>query len=406
MNPFPVVRATIQRHWASFALFSAIIGIAIAIGVILSAGERGFRRASARAADKFDVLVAAPGSQTDVVFSAIYLRPGTVPLLNDKVLALALAEKQAKFAAPIAFGDNHQGAPIIGTIAPFVEHLSDGLSEGRAFTNETEAVVGAFSPLAIGASFKPEHGAEHHQSQDGAADDDAEIHDIEIKIVGRMKATGTPWDRAIVVPVEQVWRTHSLPNGHRPGESRIGVPFDPEYLSSVPVIVMHPESVVAAYKLRGAFRTPESMAFFPAEVLIQLYGILGNIQSLLAAMSMASQFLVLLALLGGIIAVLSLSRRQFAVLRVLGAPRAYIMLCVWSYVALIIIAGCLLGLALGAAGLSLSSQWLGSLTGIAITPAIGWNELRIALLVSGIGFLLALYPAISVASRRPLDGLQ
>ena len=349
MNPLPILRATIARHWTYFALFATIIAVAIALGVVLSAEERSFRLSSARAADKFDVLIAAPGSQTDVVMTAIYLRPGTVPLMSETVLAAAFHEKNNRFAAPIAFGDNHDGAPIVGTIAAFVDHLSGGLAEGRIFETETEAVIGAASPLKLGETFKPEHGMEHHASARDA-DTDAEEHDIEIRVVGRMKPTGTPWDKAIAVPVEQVWRTHSLPAGHAPGDVRIGPPFDDKYLSGVPAVVMRPDSIIAAYRLRGKFKTADSMSFFPAEVLVQLYGILGQVETLVRSLSLASYALVLLALMGGVFAILSLNRRQFAVLRVLGAPRGYIILCVWSYIASILIIGAVAGVILGAVG--------------------------------------------------------
>ena len=36
-------------------------------------------------------------------------------------------------------------------------------------------------------------------------------------IVGRMRPTGTPWDRAIVVPIEYNWSVHGLGTGHAGG---------------------------------------------------------------------------------------------------------------------------------------------------------------------------------------------
>ncbi len=421
MNPFPIVRATVSRHWAAFILFTLIVSVAVAIGIAISAQERALRSASARAADKFDVLLAAPGSQLDVVLTAIYLRPGTVPLLEPAAFAAALNDPRVKFAAPVAFGDSYRGAPIIGTIPDFVTHLSGGLAEGSLFATETEAVIGAASRLKVGDVFKPSHGlapAGHpfaqnghgEKSADGKAaheddDDDHPEHDINIRVTGRMKPTGTPWDRAILVPVEQVWRTHSLPNGHAPGDARIGPPFQLDQLSPVPVVVIKPVSVGGAYALRGAYRTSSSMAFFPAEVLVQLYNIMGNIQSLLSALSLAAQALVILALLAGVFAILSLSKRQFAVLRVLGAPAGYIILCVWCYVALIILSGVTLGLGLGILATSVASSLIADATGIAMAASIGAREWQLLAVIIGIGFVMALYPAFTIAARKPLEGL-
>ena len=105
MNPLPLVLATLRRHRLAFALFTGLVAAAVALGVAISATERALRRGSARAADKFDLVVAAPGSRADVVFTAIYLKPGTVPLLDGAMVARALDEKRARIAAPIANGE-------------------------------------------------------------------------------------------------------------------------------------------------------------------------------------------------------------------------------------------------------------------------------------------------------------
>lgn len=405
VNPLPLILATILRHRAYFALFAFIVAVAVALGVVLSATERDVRRSSARAADRFDLIVAAPGSETDVVLTAIYLRPGTVPLMSERAVARTLAAPDVAFAAPIAFGDNHLGDPIIGTIPAFLDHLSGGLAEGRLFITEREAVVGAASPLSIGSTFKPEHGMEHrHHGPFGAGEDEHAEHDVTITVVGRMKPTGTPWDRAIAVPVEQVWRTHSLPNGHAPGDERIGPPFDPAFLSGVPAIVLRPKSVAGAYRLRASLRAPDSMAFFPAEVLVRLYGILASAGALVGWLALAAYGLVLLALIGSVFAILSLNRRQFAVLRILGAPRLYLLLCIWGYVAGIIAAGTVAGLALGALGTRLAAAALTRQTGIASVAGIGREEVWTALLIAGIGLVVAIIPAMALSRKRALNG--
>ena len=117
MNPLLVVKATIARHLGTYTLFILLVAVATAIGVAITAQEAALRTGSARAADKFDLVVAAPGSQTDVVLAAIYLRPGTVPLLDPRIVGKALVEPHAKISAPLGFGDNIRGAPIVGTVA-------------------------------------------------------------------------------------------------------------------------------------------------------------------------------------------------------------------------------------------------------------------------------------------------
>src|SRR5918994_1411482 len=162
MNPWPIVRAFLVRHrWAALA-FVLLVAAGVSLAVALISQERALRTGSARAADRFDLIVAAPGSQTDALLTSVFLRPGAPRLLSPETTAWLLNDPRAAFVAPLAFGDSHQGSPVVGTIAALIAHLSDGLAEGRVFASRTEAVIGTASPLALGARFRPTHGHGDH----------------------------------------------------------------------------------------------------------------------------------------------------------------------------------------------------------------------------------------------------
>src|SRR4028119_786401 len=138
MNPWPIVRAFLIRHrWAALA-FVVLVAAGVSLAVALVSQERALRTGSARAADRFDLIVAAPGSQTDTLLNAVFLRPSAPKLLPPAVTARLLNEPSARFVAPLGFGDSHQGAPIVGTTAALIAHLSNGLAEGRVFEKRTE----------------------------------------------------------------------------------------------------------------------------------------------------------------------------------------------------------------------------------------------------------------------------
>jgi putative ABC transport system permease protein len=400
MNPFPVVRATIARHRGTYLLFILLVAVATAIGVGITTQEAALRIGSARAADKFDLIVAAPGSETDVLLAGIYLRPGTVPLLDPTMVGKVLAEPRARISAPLGFGDNIRGSPIVGTVPAFVDYLSGGLQEGRVFATEEEAVAGAAASVAMGESFHPDHGRNPFLEAGGRVQ-----HAATLTVVGRMRPTGTPWDNSVIVAIESVWRVHGLPIGHAESESRIGPPFDSARVPGVPAIVIKPETINAAYGLRTLYRTPLSMAFFPAEALVRLYEVLGDIRELMGWLALATQGLVVIAMLAGVMAILTLHRRQFAVLRALGAPRLYIFLCVWAQIAVIAVAGALIGLLLGAGAAIAVSHMITRATGIVLPAQIGPDEL---LLVGGMiafGLLVATVPAFVSYRRSVIEGL-
>jgi putative ABC transport system permease protein len=415
MNPFPIVWATILRNRFTVVLFVVLVSLAVALGIAISAQERALRTGSARAADRFDLIVAAPGSFNDVLFSVVYLDPTAVELLDPAVTAALLDHPQAQFVAPIGFGDAIGDAPVVGTTAAFVDHLSQGLAEGRAFTQVQEAVVGALSPHALGDRLEVSHGHGPGGEMDAdTAADALEAGDTlpgdedhpELTVVGRMQPTGTPWDRAVIVPIEYNWIAHGLGTGHAEGDTHIGAPFDPDSLPGLPAVVVGPIDVAAAYGLRGEFRTAESTAFFPAEVLVELYALLGDATAVMSGLTLAAQALVIAAILAGIVAILDLQRQRFAVLRALGASRLFIFATVWTYVAAMIVTGALLGLALGWGVASIVSSILADQTGVAMVAEIGAREITLVGTLVVLGLVLATIPAILVYRRPVVEALR
>jgi putative ABC transport system permease protein len=273
INPFPLVFAMMRRHALICTAFVLLIALAVGIGAAITAQERALRAGSARASDRFDIIVAAPGSQTDLLFRVVFLQPGSVELLQGEPLRRLMSETRADFVAPIGFGDNYRGNPVVGTIPALVAHLSGGqMAEGRVFAGLNEAVVGAASPLLLGETFHITHGIA------GEADDTR--HSQSLTVVGRMAVTGTPWDRAVLTPIEFTWMVHNLGTGHGDAEVfAVGPPFDLETMPGIPAAVVKPRTLAAAYGLRSAYRTSDTMAFFPAEVLVQLYQLLGDVRT-------------------------------------------------------------------------------------------------------------------------------
>ncbi|WP_339861279.1 FtsX-like permease family protein [Thalassospira alkalitolerans] len=438
MNPFPIVMASLRRHWIMNILFVLLIAVAVAIGVGITAQERALRQGSAQAADKFDILIAAPGSHTEIVMNTIFLQHSAVNLLDGQYWASLIDDPRVEIAAPLAFGDSWQDHSIIGSTPQFVDYLSDGLATGHVFENIEQAVIGAAVPLEIGDEFEPVHG------QGAEAELEHHHHGVHLEVVGKMNPTGTLWDSAIIVAVEQVWDIHALPTGHDEDEDdhdhdgaaehhdehedhdhdetaehhdeehehdhevmdHIGPPFDADALPGVPALVVRPKSVAAAYTLRSDFRTEHSTAFFPAEVLVEMYRLLGNAGSVMRAMALGSQGLVVAAILAAILALMQLYRKQFAVLRALGAPRSYVFGAIWSYVSILVVIGAIGGLGLGWFVAQSVSAIFTAETGMALQATISRSELSLAGGFILIGLILATVPAFLLYRRPVVEALR
>jgi putative ABC transport system permease protein len=406
MNPWPVVVADLRAlRWVAWAA-PVLIAIAVAVGIAISAQETALRRSTAQAADDFDLLIGAPGSHTQLVLTTIFLQPDAIPLIDGAILNALADDPRVRAAAPIAFGDSVHGYPVVGTTAAFAGgwgRLTP--SEGRLFAHEGEAVVGADVRLPLGESITPSHGLaiRHTQSGTESAEEAQHRHEgVRYVVVGRLPPLGTPWDSAILVPIESVWETHGLGNGHAKDDAALGPPFDAAKVPGVPAIVVKPRAVADAYALRAQYRQGGTVAFFPAEVLVGLYRTLGDVRDVLVVATALNDLLVFSATAMLLLALAGLRRRRYALLRALGASPAYVLLSVWLGAALVLAAGCLLGLALGAVAAWLAGQLVEQRTGLALTGGLGWPEVLGVLGLVGVGSLLALLPALA-SFRGPID---
>ena len=262
-------------------------------------------------------------------------------------------------------------------------------------------MIGANVPLAIGAQIHPEHGAHHAD-----ADEEAHEHALSYTIVGRLPARHNVWDSAILVPVEDVWAVHELPLGHTAGSTQIGPPWDATQLPGVPAIAIKPESVAAAYGLRGQFRTNQSTALFPAEVLNDLYGTLGDVRDLMSLLAIATQILVVVAVLMALLVGFLARARQFAVLRAIGASSRYVFTVIWLEVSLLVASGAAIGLVLGYGASWLLTQLIAPRMGFAMPVSLGAEELLLAAALAASGLVIATLPAW-LSLRKPIaEGLK
>ncbi|MFA6965396.1 FtsX-like permease family protein [Bosea sp. (in: a-proteobacteria)] len=420
MNPFAMVWADLRAlRWTALAIV-ALIAMAVAIGVAIGAQERALRKSSTVAAADFDLLIGAPGSQTQLLMSTIYLQLEAIPLMDGAVLkALAQDERVADFA-PIAFGDVSRGYPIIGTTSAFAGRWGRiAPSEGRLFAAEGEAVVGADVRYKLGDRIAPSHAPAVQGRKAGEEDEDEAKHrhaGHDYTVVGRLPPLGSPWDRAILVPVESVWEVHGLGNGHAPGVERIGAPFDAETLPGVPAVVVKPRSVAGAYALRSHYRQSGAMAlftarsqysqsgtmaFFPAEVLVGIYRALGDARGLLVLASTLNATLVLSSILLLLVAVAGLRRRRYAVLRAMGAPRLYVLLVIWLGMAALMALGCVAGLMLGVGAAGALAKAVEAQTGLRLAISVEAPELLQVALLFVVGTILSLLPA-AASFRSPI----
>ncbi len=413
------ILADLNRFKAGAFAVVILIALSVALSVTVTLQERAVRLGSARAAEKFDLLVGAAGSETQLALSAVFLQPSPLPLMSGSILAKLSDDPRVDFAAPVGFGDSADGHPVVGTTTRLIAALSPALAEGTTFSRLDDAVIGADMPKRIGAEIKPMH---------GGADEGGHTHtEIVYKVTGRMAPTGTAWDRAILVPIRAVWQLHGMAahdthdhadethgsaepedhghEAHIEADAAIEEHFDAE-TPGIPAVLVKPKTIADAYRLRQEYRGETTLAVFPAEVLTRLYATLGDARGLLLAIAIGTQVIVIAAVLLVTIMHVGARQRQIGALRAFGAPRRAVVAIVWGELFLLFLAGFAAGLLIGYAAAHLISATLTATTAIRMPVEFEREDLSLAFWFIVLAVLVSILPALSTLRLSPARALR
>ncbi|MBW6423652.1 ABC transporter permease [Rhizobium sp. XQZ8] len=469
------ILADLRRLWAGAVVVVLLVALAVALGVTVTLQERALRLGSARAADKFDLVIGAAGSETQLVLSSIFLQPSPLPLMSGEVLAKLSKDKRVTWVAPVGFGDSFAGYPLVGTTRALISSTVSGFSEGRMFDKEGEAVVGAAVKLPVGAEIKPMHGTAQIGGETHAG--------VVYHVAGRLQPTGTPWDRAILVPIQAVWHVHGLghkehdqeesghtastpavvpaplPAGHYHGDGHDHGPspllgnrevhtadnghghaheasgsapdaahaaedhdehdhhgsidadaaIDEDFTATapgLPAVLVKPKTIADAYKLRQEYRSGNTLAVFPGEVLTNLYATMGDAKLVLSAVAAGSQGLVAAALVLVTVTHIGQRRRQIGALRAFGAPRLSVFAIVWLELFLLVAIGIGLGFLIGLVAAQMIAEVFTTQSGIVLPVGFAREDIRSALLLLGASAMLASVPALLAYRQSPAAALR
>jgi putative ABC transport system permease protein len=206
MSLWKIAWRSIQQR----ALASSLTGISMALGVMLVVAvlvihgviNQSFLNNEGLG---YNLVVGAKGGRLELVLNSVYYlaRPvENIPYSYYLEFAEGKFKPMVDKAIPLCLGDMFQDFRVIGTTADFLNKLDHGgksyeFSEGRNFEPDEYfgAVIGATvareTGLRKGSEFQPAHGV----------GPDAHVHDP-FKVLGVLKPTGTPNDRALFINME------------------------------------------------------------------------------------------------------------------------------------------------------------------------------------------------------------
>lgn len=410
---FLIVSRSLRQH----ALSSCVTAFSVALGTglimaVFSVNTQAVRAFTGGPAG-FDAVLGARGSALQLVLNTVFhleTSPGNIPW---EVYTRIRSDPRVELAIPYAVGDNYYGFRIVGSTDEIFTrfHYVQGKtfevqSGGRVFdSRRREAVVGSIAAektgLKVGSTFTPYH---------GVAFDEKKRHDDRYVVVGILRPTNSPSDRVIWIPIEGIFRmTGHVLRGEgkdyqpKPGEA---IADRHKEVSAVMLKFKNPQAGFQLDQMINRQGSVATLAWPIGKVMAELFAKIGWVNRILEMIA----YLVVLVAAASILAAIHNSmnerRREFAILRSLGARRrtvfALIVLESGSIAAIGSLAAFVVyGVILGAASVVVRQQ-----TGVVLDV---W-ELHPALILAplgmiGLGALAGILPAVKAYSTDVASNL-
>ena len=404
-----IVRRSLRQHALSTAV--TVLSVALACGLVMAvfAIKRQSYDAFTGGAQGFDAVLGARGSQLQLVLNAVFhleTSPGNIPWQLYKSIE---QDPGVELAVPYALGDSYEGFRIIGTTTdlftrfpgPGGLRVEDG---GRFFTAEAqEAIVGSVVAQRTGV-----HVVEHLTPSHGLAEVEGKEHDDEYTVVGVLAPTNSPLDRLVFIPIEGVFRMdgHVLRGtgrNYRP-EDGVEIPDEHREVSAVMLKLADPQAGFFLDQAINRQGTRATLAWPIGRSMADLFDKIGWVNRVL---ELVAYFVVVVAagtILASLYNTMHERRREFAILRSLGARRRTVFSAIVLEATTITALGALAGFAVYAVILGVAFVIVREQTGVVLQvfkpdPALWLTPLGMVLL----GALAGLLPAMK-AYRTDVAG--
>lgn len=376
-----------------------VVSVALGTGLVMAvfAIEDQSRRAfTAGDVGGFDAVLGARGSPMQLVLNAVFhldASPGNLPYTLYQAIA---SDPRVAEAVPYALGDNYHGYRIVGTTAGlFTGGPRYPLSAGRLFDpDRMEAVIGSEVARKVGFElgdvFHPYH---------GLIFDPAARHDEEYVVVGVMKPTNSPVDRVIWIPLEGILRMsgHVLRGAGQQYEAQAGqeIPDGHKEVSAVMLRLRTPQAGFALEQTINRQGRVATLAWPIGTIMADLFERFGWLTRVLELVAYLVMVVAAASILASIAHSLDERRREFAILRSLGARRRTVLGVILLEAGSLAAMGAVLGYLVYAAILLSVQQVVRDQTGVVLEIA-RWQAVLVTapLMMIALGLAAGLVPAV------------
>lgn len=397
-----IVRRSLKQHAVS--TFITVLSVALASGLTMSVfniRQQSYEAFTGGQAG-FDAVLGARGSQLQLVLNTVFhleASPGNIPW---KVYQAMKNDGLVDIAIPYAVGDNYKGYRIVGTTSEIFtkfQYQKDKFFEvqgdGRFF-DETlrEAVVGSFVAeelgIRMGDTINPYHGINY---------DERAKHEEEYLVTGILKPTNSPSDKVIWIPIEGIFRMggHVLRGTGEAYAAEAGTAIPDEH-KEVSAVMIKFKSPMAGFRFESLINKQGkeyTLAYPIAQVMASFFNRLGWLNNILGVVAYLTMFVAAGSILASIYNTINERRREFAILRALGAKRRVVFSVIIIESAVISLMGTIIGFGVATVIMVGAAYFVREQTGVVLnTFSYNTEALLAPVVMVVLGALAGIAPAI------------
>lgn len=404
-----------RRLSTVLTVFSMSLSLVLLMSVerIKRAAEDGFTQS----VSGVDLVVGARSGPLQIILYSVFNIGQATQNVSIESYNEIRNKPEVAWTIPYSLGDGHRGFRVVATNLDFFKFYQFRsqekveLAEGRPFENYFDVVIGAdvarTLKYKLGDAVVVAHGV-----TTGTA---IQSHDDKpFRVVGIMKATGTPIDRALYISLEAMeaihidWQTGSAPSE----QNQVGIDqitsemVQPKVITSFFLRTKNRIDTLRLQRWINEYREEPLLAVIPGVVLAEMWTSLSMVEKVLKAISFLVMVVGLISMLIAIMTSLNERRREMAILRALGASLRNMMGLILAETAVLSLLAISISCVVKVILEMLFGPWLQSRYGLYLqAPVFSFNEVMYMLIMFVSSLLVSLIPAWRAMRSALKDGL-
>ena len=202
-------RSILDRRF-SLSLIVLALAAAVALYISVQNIQRMTRVSFENSVSNVDLVVSARSSDIQILLNSVFGIGQTTGLVSAESVADIADLPQVAWHVPVSLGDSHRGFRVIGTNNGMFAHVLKDSNGEVAFDNVLDTIIGADVATALGYAQGDAIVLQHGVGDYGAAHDD-----LPFRIHRVLARSGTPFDRAVFIPLEA---SEAIHRGWRGGQ--------------------------------------------------------------------------------------------------------------------------------------------------------------------------------------------